>query len=293
MNLVKTFYLFSRPHAFIGTLIQALALVLISIAAGYQISALDFLISTISILLIHLYGMGINQIADVEIDKVNKPFLPIPSGYMSIKQATLLTSFCGISALFFAFSGPQFLFSVIFILGVALTLYSVPPFQLKQNPWSAGLTIALSRSIIYSGGFLIVYSKGLILSHYTFYEILFVSYIFLHAFIFAISKDIPDISGDKKFNIKTFASKFGEYRLVKMSVISMISLMLMLVLFTYTETYFYLFVISQIFLSYYVFRLFSNYKKKANSKTLVGYYIGLWKLYYFQLFVFVAAAWIG
>ncbi|MBK6574488.1 MAG: UbiA family prenyltransferase [Saprospiraceae bacterium] len=31
--------------------------------------------------------MGINQIADVNIDKINKPYLPIPSKVLSMQQA--------------------------------------------------------------------------------------------------------------------------------------------------------------------------------------------------------------
>ena len=42
--------------------------------------------------LANLYIVGINQLSDIEIDKVNKPYLPLASGELSVKTGILLTS---------------------------------------------------------------------------------------------------------------------------------------------------------------------------------------------------------
>ncbi|KAJ0514853.1 putative homogentisate phytyltransferase [Helianthus annuus] len=42
--------------------------------------------------LANLYVVGINQLSDIEIDKVNKPYLPLPSGELPVRTAILLTS---------------------------------------------------------------------------------------------------------------------------------------------------------------------------------------------------------
>ncbi|KAF5787644.1 putative homogentisate phytyltransferase [Helianthus annuus] len=42
--------------------------------------------------LANLYVVGINQLSDVEIDKVNKPYLPLASGELPVRTGILLTS---------------------------------------------------------------------------------------------------------------------------------------------------------------------------------------------------------
>ncbi|GKF46874.1 homogentisate phytyltransferase 1, chloroplastic-like protein, partial [Tanacetum coccineum] len=42
--------------------------------------------------LANLFVVGINQLSDIKIDKVNKPHLPLPSGELSVKSGVLITS---------------------------------------------------------------------------------------------------------------------------------------------------------------------------------------------------------
>ena len=52
-----------------------------------------------ALLLGNLFIVGINQIYDVGIDKVNKPFLPIAAGRLSQKAAWAIVLGSGIGAL--------------------------------------------------------------------------------------------------------------------------------------------------------------------------------------------------
>ncbi|CAN0387979.1 unnamed protein product, partial [Ectocarpus sp. 13 AM-2016] len=45
-------------------------------------------------LLINVFITGLNQITDVEIDKVNKPYLPIPAGNLTSRAAKLTVMLC-------------------------------------------------------------------------------------------------------------------------------------------------------------------------------------------------------
>ncbi|KAJ0744758.1 putative homogentisate phytyltransferase [Helianthus annuus] len=74
---------------------QALSIVSISLLAVQNLSDFTpsfFLGSVLQGCLANLYVAGINQLSDVEIDKVNKPYLPLASGELPVRTAILLTS---------------------------------------------------------------------------------------------------------------------------------------------------------------------------------------------------------
>ena len=51
------------------------------------------IITLIVSLLVNVYIVGLNQLYDVEIDKINKPYLPIASGELSKRSGWLLVFF--------------------------------------------------------------------------------------------------------------------------------------------------------------------------------------------------------
>ncbi|CAM9473443.1 unnamed protein product, partial [Ectocarpus fasciculatus] len=75
-SLLKTLWEFSRPHTMIGT---AVAIPAIGVFAGPpgvlpgRRFFLSMLWAMVPSLFINVYITGLNQITDVEIDKVNKP----------------------------------------------------------------------------------------------------------------------------------------------------------------------------------------------------------------------------
>lgn len=90
-------------------------------------------------LLMNLYITGLNQVTDVDIDKINKPYLPIASGALSKANGFRVI----MASLFWALYNVN---SVAWplrytLLGSALlgTLYSMPPFRLKRFPLLAAL----------------------------------------------------------------------------------------------------------------------------------------------------------
>ena len=50
-------------------------------------------------LLMNVCIVGINQLYDVDIDRVNKPYLPLASGEISMRGGILVTSLTGESSL--------------------------------------------------------------------------------------------------------------------------------------------------------------------------------------------------
>lgn len=84
---------FSRPHTIIGSVLSIVSLHLFAAtapgAAVINISALGVALAWALVcgVLINIYVTGLNQIFDVEIDKINKPYLPIAAGHLSIPAA--------------------------------------------------------------------------------------------------------------------------------------------------------------------------------------------------------------
>ena len=142
-------YRFSRPHTIRGTLLACFTGVgraLIESPAFLPLLPAMLpraLLGVLALLLGNLFIVGINQIYDVGIDKVNKPFLPIAAGRLTPKAAWLIVVSSGLAALGIVKAIFSPLIFYLFLFGTTIGgLYSVPPFQLKRFPLAAGMTIA-------------------------------------------------------------------------------------------------------------------------------------------------------
>merc|ERR1712161_85091 len=94
---------------------------------------------------------------DVDIDKINKPDLPIAAGDLSIKDATitvivslLLSVVLGVAVPAFTTGGLNMALGLSAVLG---TIYSLSPFRLKRFPLSAAFCIVSVRGAVINAGF--------------------------------------------------------------------------------------------------------------------------------------------
>jgi 4-hydroxybenzoate polyprenyltransferase len=89
-----------------------------------------------------------NQVFDVELDRVNKPERPLPSGRISAQSALLLGHGLALLALLVgALASWPFVACVAFGL-LATWVYSAPPARTKARPFLALLTIAVPRGVL-------------------------------------------------------------------------------------------------------------------------------------------------
>ena len=79
----------------------------------------------------NIFIVGINQIADVNIDKINKPYLPIPSGALSMQQAKYIVFTALFISLGLALYITPYLFGIIALAATIGWAYSMPPLYLK------------------------------------------------------------------------------------------------------------------------------------------------------------------
>jgi hypothetical protein len=83
---------FSRPHTIIGSVLSVISLHVFAASAPGAVINLTALGVALAwaifcAVLINIYVTGLNQVFDVEIDKINKPYLPIAAGYLSLPAA--------------------------------------------------------------------------------------------------------------------------------------------------------------------------------------------------------------
>ncbi|BAY22793.1 tocopherol phytyltransferase [Calothrix sp. NIES-2100] len=205
------FWQFSRPHTIIGTSLSVLALYLIAIAGGNGNFSLTHILGAwIACLCGNVYIVGLNQLEDIEIDKINKPHLPLASGVFSKIQGQLIVAITGVLALVIAGLNGPFLLGMVAISLAIGTAYSLPPIRLKRFPFWAAFCIFSVRGTIVNLG-LFLHFSWLLQQNQAIPATVWVLTVFILVFTFAIAifKDVPDMEGDRLYNINTLTIQLG------------------------------------------------------------------------------------
>ena len=214
-NKLTALWKFSRPHTIIGTSLSVLALYIISLGTtGNAVTSLNLeqmLAVWLACICGNIYIVGLNQLWDVEIDRINKPDLPLASGKFTIAQGKLIVGITGILSLLIAGLSGIWLFATVAVSLIIGTAYSMPPVRLKQFPFWAAFCILTVRGVIVNIGLFFHYGDKLngteALNPYVWTLTLF---ILLFTVAIAIFKDVPDLEGDRKYNINTFTLVIGK-----------------------------------------------------------------------------------
>lgn len=210
-----SFWKFSRPHTIIGTSLSVLALYLIALATtGSSITVENvgqWLGAWTACLCGNIYIVGLNQLEDVAIDKINKPHLPLAAGEFSQRQGQWIVGTTGILALLLAgLLGIWLLVTVGVSLAIG-TAYSLPPIRLKRFPFFATLCIFTVRGVIVNLGLFLHFSQKLYGTGFLPPPVWALT-LFMLVFTIAIAifKDVPDLEGDKQYHITTFTLLLGK-----------------------------------------------------------------------------------
>jgi homogentisate phytyltransferase/homogentisate geranylgeranyltransferase len=203
MNL-HTLWKFSRPHTIIGSTVSIVVLFLLqggSIADQYLI----LLTTLVSALGCNVCITGLNQVIDVELDKINKPELPISSGELSKSTAKKIVIISGIIAVGAAALLHWVLLLLIIVILILGITYSVPPIQLKKHHLPAAFAITIVRGVLVNIGMALHFSK-MFEGDFSIQAVIYPLTIFITAFSLAIAwyKDLPDRAGDAHFGYRTF-----------------------------------------------------------------------------------------
>jgi geranylgeranylglycerol-phosphate geranylgeranyltransferase len=186
----------TRPINFLITFISVIVAAIICLPQNY--SELIILIVATAAALTTAAGNIINDIFDIEIDKINRPQRPLPLKKISIKEAYILYSlFTVISLLLSLWLNLSALLIVLFS-HLLLFLYSK---YLKQIPFVGNITVAFMTGLVFIlGGVVVGNSSAAIVP---------AIFAFLINLIREIVKDMQDIEGDRQAGLLTFPIKFG------------------------------------------------------------------------------------
>ncbi|KAK9149831.1 hypothetical protein Scep_008588 [Stephania cephalantha] len=136
--------------------------------------------------LMNIYVVGLNQLYDVEIDKINKPDLPLASGEFSMGTgvAIVTVASCLSFAMGFMLQSPPILSALLicFLIGSTYSL-DLPFLRWKRYPFLAALSILAVRALVLQTTF------------------------FVHV------QDIPDVDGDRDFGIQSFSVRLGQEKI--------------------------------------------------------------------------------
>lgn len=203
---------FARPHTIIGTSLSVWGVYVLTYAiASTDISLLPPLGAWIACLCGNVYIVGLNQLEDVAIDKINKPHLPIASGEFSQSIGQTIVTVTGGLALVLAWVLGPYLFGMVAMSLAIGTAYSLPPIRLKRFPFWAALCIFSVRGAIVNLGLFLHFSWVLQIERSIPLVVwALTAFIIVFTLAIAIFKDIPDIEGDRQYQITTLTIKLGQ-----------------------------------------------------------------------------------
>lgn len=219
------FWKFTRPHTIYGTSLSVLGLYVISIALTNSnfpfpnsYSLFSLLGAWVACLSGNVYIVGLNQLQDVEIDKINKPYLPVASGEFSQRTGEIIVAFMGCLALGLSWVLGPFLFGMVAISLAIGTAYSLPPIRLKRFSFWAAVCIFSVRGAVVNLGLFLHFSWVLQAKQSIMPAVWILTwFILIFTIAIAIFKDIPDIEGDREYNITTFTIRLGKEKVFNLS----------------------------------------------------------------------------
>ena len=197
---------FSRPHTIVGTVVSIAALYTIVCDRAQEGHPLLLASALLVGIACNLFIVGINQVADVEIDRINKPYLPLPAGDLSPHQAMMIVRTALIMALSVALVVSPWLFLVVGTATFIGWAYSMPPFRLKRHHLKAAIAISTVRGLLINLGGFMAYDH-LANGHVVVPMEVWLLAGFITAFSICIAwfKDLADVPGDALHGIRTLA----------------------------------------------------------------------------------------
>lgn len=203
MNKLIAYIQISRPS---NVLIAFLTIIIAAIVAGSIHPITNVLLASLSAALITVGANVINDYFDIQIDSINKPNRPLPSGRLSTKEALIFFLSVYLGAWILSICINLYMFLIAFSIGILLFFYS---YKLKRTILWGNLVVSFATAVAFIYGGLAVYHvEG------TVYPAIFA---FLYHFGREVIKDLQDVTGDLKEGALTFAVTYGIKRSLQLT----------------------------------------------------------------------------
>lgn len=158
MSRLKAYVEFARPFTLAPPALGVLSGAVTAWGAGHHKApltpelALPVVYGSLMAAALNAASNAINQIYDLEIDRVNKPRRPLPAGTLSMGQAWGFTWLAFVVAWVFAWlaspDGRRECFWIVLFTSVLVWAYSAPPLRTKRHGIWANVTIAVPRGLL-------------------------------------------------------------------------------------------------------------------------------------------------
>lgn len=177
----------------------------------YHPGFLQLFIGAGTLIMLNAASNALNAVYDVEIDKINKPYRPIPSGIVTKDEARTVAWILYPLVLFRAMlldrePGTSGFFGLFVLLIMLITIaYSTRPLRLKKRLWISNITIAFARGLL---GFVAAWS--IFGDPFESAVPWLIGGVMMTFLIGAItSKDFTDMKGDRIHGVRTLPVVYG------------------------------------------------------------------------------------
>ncbi|CDM95497.1 MAG: chlorophyll synthase ChlG [Limnospira sp. PMC 1291.21] len=156
------------------------------------------------------YTQTLNDFYDRDLDAINEPYRPIPSGAISIPQVVsqiliLLAAGIGLAYILDVWAGHEFPMVTVLCIGGAFVsyIYSAPPLKLKKNGWLGNYALGASYIALpwWAGHALFGELNPTIVVLTLFYS--------LAGLGIAIVNDFKSVEGDRQLGLQSLPVMFG------------------------------------------------------------------------------------
>jgi 4-hydroxybenzoate polyprenyltransferase len=211
-----------RPFTLLAPAIGGTAAALIGLCianASYLTAPLimahltDLIWGVSTLVIVNAASNSLNAAYDVDIDKINKPYRPIPSGVVTKDEARSLAWILYLVTIWRAATVFRFTYSFLVLLIMLITIgYSMPPLRFKQRLWISNLSVAWARGMLGFVAAWAIFDDPLRpYNGWPFdprpWAIGMIMFIFLTGA--TTTKDLTDIKGDRRFGMRTLPVVYG------------------------------------------------------------------------------------
>ncbi len=217
MSKLKAYVEFARPFTLAPPALGVISGAVTAWGAGHHKApltwelALPVLWGSLMAATLNAASNAINQIYDLEIDRVNKPKRPLPAGTLTMGEAWGFTWLSFVASWLLAYvatpDGRRECFWIVLFTSVLVWAYSAPPLRTKRHGIWANVTIAVPRGLLLkvAGWSTVKTVFGV--------EPWFIGAIFgLFVLGAASTKDFADVEGDRAGGCATLPIVYGVKR---------------------------------------------------------------------------------
>src|SRR5690348_3957163 len=146
MSTLRALWKLSRPFTLVPPMIGIFSGSLIAYGATRSaFPAGHVVLAVLAAAVLNAASNSLNQICDLENDRINKPHRPLPSGILTVRQAWTFVVAAYTAGLALVVPVNRQTLVIYAAAAVATILYSAPPVRLKRHPVASNFIIALVR----------------------------------------------------------------------------------------------------------------------------------------------------